>query len=55
VQKVGVKVIREMYGLVAAEHTTAGGIVLTSGTFARDAGRFADEKSLELVDGAQLA
>ncbi len=54
VQKVGVKVVREMYGLVAAEHA-AGGIVITSGTFTRDAGRFADGKLLELVDGAQLA
>lgn len=54
VQKVGVKVVREMYGLVAAEHA-AGGIVITSGTFTRDAGRFADGKVLELVDGAQLA
>lgn len=54
VQKVGVKVIREMYGLVAAEHA-AGGIVITSGTFTRDASRFADGKLLELVDGAQLA
>ena len=54
VQKVGVKVVREMYGLVAAEHA-AGGIVITSGTFTRDADRFADGKSLELVDGTQLA
>ncbi len=54
VQKVGVKVVREMYGLVAAEHA-AGGIIITSGTFTRDAGRFADGKSLELVDGIQLA
>lgn len=53
VQKVGVKVIREMYGLVAAEHA-AGGIVITSGKFTWDAGRFADGKSLELVDGVQL-
>lgn len=54
VQKVGVKVVREIYGLVAAEHA-AGGIVITSGTFTRDAVKFADGKSLELVDGVQLA
>ncbi len=54
VQKVGVKIVREMYGLVAAEQA-AGGIVITSGTFTRDADRFADGKSLELVDCTQLA
>lgn len=52
-QKVGVKVVREMFGLVAAEKAT-GGIVITSGQFTRDADTFANDKSLELVDGEQL-
>ncbi len=52
-QKVGVKVVREMYGLVASEHAD-GGIVITSGQFTRDAGRFADGKTLKLVNGEQL-
>ncbi len=53
-QKVGVKVVREMFGLVTAERA-AGGIVITSGQFTRDASGFADGKSLELVDGKKLA
>lgn len=53
-QKVGVKIIREMFGLVAAEKA-AGGIVITSGQFTRGASEFARGKSLELMDGEQLA
>ncbi len=53
-QKVGVKVVREMFGLVTAEQA-AGGIVITSGQFTREAGKFAKGKALELVDGEQLA
>lgn len=53
-RKVGVKVIREMFGLVTAEKA-AGGIVITSGQFTRDADEFARGKSLELVNGEQLA
>lgn len=53
-QKVGVKVVREMFGLVAAEHA-AGGIVICSGHFTQDAVQFAKGKNLELVDGEQLA
>ena len=53
-QKVGVKVVREMFGLVTAEQA-AGGIVITSGQFTRDAAGFAKNKPLELVDGEQLA
>ena len=52
-RKVGVKVVREMFGLVAAEQA-AGGIVITSGTFTRDAERFAAGKLLELVNGERL-
>ncbi|MBU1059889.1 MAG: restriction endonuclease [Proteobacteria bacterium] len=52
-QKVSVKVVREMFGLVAAEQA-AGGIVITSGKFTKDADKFAKDKSLELVDGEQL-
>ncbi len=53
-QKVGVKVVREMFGLVAAENA-AGGIVITSGQLTLEAGKFATGKPLELVDGEQLA
>ena len=53
-QKVGVKVVREMFGLVVAEQA-AGGIVITSGQFTLEAGKFATGKPLESVDGEQLA
>ncbi len=53
-QKVGVKVVREMFGLVVAEQA-AGGIIITSGHFTQEAGKFATGKPLKLVDGEQLA
>jgi len=52
-QKVGVKVIREMFGLVTAEQA-AGGIVICSGQFTKDAFQFALGKRLKLVDGEQM-
>lgn len=52
-QKVGVKVVREMFGLVTAEQA-AGGVVICSGQFTRDAFQFAQGKNLKLVDGEQL-
>lgn len=52
-QKVGVKVVREMLGLVSAEQA-AGGIVITSGQVTRDAIEFAKGKALELIDGENL-
>jgi len=51
--KVGVKVVRELYGVVAAEGAT-GGIVISSGTFTQEAKDFAKDKPLELVDGSGL-
>ncbi len=53
-QKVSVNIVREMFGLVAAEKAV-GGIVITSGQFTRDAAGFAKGKTLELVDGEKLA
>lgn len=52
-QKVGVKVVREMYGLVSAHHA-AGAIIITSGMFTQEARSFANGKSLDLVEGQQL-
>ncbi len=52
-QKVGVKVVREMFGLVSAEQA-AGGVIICSGQFTRDAIQFAQNKSLQLVGGEQL-
>ncbi|HOO52587.1 MAG TPA: restriction endonuclease [Alphaproteobacteria bacterium] len=53
IKKVGVKIIRELYGVVASENAT-GGIVITSGTFTQEAIDFARGNPLELVDGKGL-
>ncbi len=52
-QKVGVNVVREMYGLMTAE-SAASAIVICSGIFTQEAKNFAEGKSIDLVDGAQL-
>jgi restriction system protein len=52
--KVGVKVVRELYGVMTAEHAT-GGIVITSGIFTQEARNFAAGKPIDLVEGNQLA
>lgn len=51
--KVGVKIVRELYGVVAAEGAS-GGIVISSGTFTQEAMDFAKGKPLELLDGNTL-
>jgi restriction system protein len=51
--KVGVKVVRELYGVVAAEGAT-GGVVISSGTFTQESRDFARGKPIELVDGSEL-
>jgi restriction system protein len=51
--KVGVKVVRELYGIMAAQGAT-GGFVIISGKFTQEAKEFARDKALELVDGTQL-
>ncbi|ACO76664.1 DNA topoisomerase I and restriction endonuclease domain-containing protein [Azotobacter vinelandii CA] len=51
--KVGVKVVRELYGVVAAQGV-AGGFVVTSGSFTEDARQFAATCDLALVDGETL-
>jgi restriction system protein len=50
-EKVGVKVVRELYGVIAAEGAT-GGIVISSGTFSQEARDFARGKPLELLDSS---
>jgi restriction system protein len=51
--KVGVGVIRELYGVMAAERV-AGGFVVTSGSFTEDAKKFAHGRNVELLDGSML-
>ncbi|CAG1012674.1 hypothetical protein BURC_00229 [Burkholderiaceae bacterium] len=51
--KVGVDVVRELYGVMAAKGA-AGGFVVTSGRFTDDATAFASGRNLKLVDGPVL-
>jgi restriction system protein len=50
---VGVTVVRELYGLMAA-HGAAGGFVVTSGTFTAEAKSFASGRNLTLLGGPDL-
>jgi restriction system protein len=51
--KVGVDVVRELYGVMAAKGA-AGGFVVTSGRFSEDAVSFASGRNLKLIDGPLL-
>ena len=51
--KIGVKPIRELAGVVAAENAM-GGIFVCSGTYTKEARRFAEQSSIELIDGKGL-
>jgi len=53
-EQVGVKIIRELYGVVAAEGATKG-IIVTTGYFTRDAEIFAHGKPLLLIRGNELS
>ncbi len=52
--KVGVKPVRELYGVLMA-HGADGAIFVTSGTYTQEAKDFAAGKPLKLVDGEALA
>jgi restriction system protein len=52
-QTVGVPIVRELYGAMAA-HGATGGFVVTSGRFTKPALEFADGRNLTLIDGPQL-
>lgn len=51
--KVGVDVVRELYGVMAAKGAT-GGFVVTSGRFTDAAKAFAEGRNVQLVDGPKL-
>ena len=51
--KVGVEIVRELYGVMAARGAT-GGFVVTSGRFSAEASRFAEGRNVTLMDGDQL-
>jgi restriction system protein len=52
-QTVGVPIVREMYGAMAA-HGATGGFVVTSGRFTKPASEFAEGRNVTLIDGPQL-
>jgi restriction system protein len=51
--QVGVPVVRELYGAMAAMGAV-GGFVITSGTFSKPAREFASGRNLQLIDGTVL-
>lgn len=51
--QVGVQVVRELFGVMAARGA-AHGFVVTSGSFTADARSFADGRNIKLVDGPKL-
>ena len=51
--KVGVDVVRELYGVMAAKGAT-GGFVVTSGRYTEDAISFANGRNVTLIDGPKL-
>lgn len=52
-RKVGVKIVRELYGVMAAEQAPRG-VVVTCGHFTNEANAFADGNPVDLVDGPAL-
>lgn len=52
--KVSVNVVRELFGVMAAQGAV-GGFVVTSGVFTSDAKAFAEGRNIELIDGIALA
>jgi restriction system protein len=53
-QRVGVQIVRELYGVMAATGA-AGGFIVTSGRFTNEATSFASGRNVDLVDGEELA
>jgi len=51
---VDVDTVREFHRVMAARHAV-GGFVVTSGSFTTEAGKFAEGRELELINGQQLA
>lgn len=51
--KVSVQIVRELYGVMAAQGAT-GGFVVTSGAFTSEAIKFASGTNIQLIDGIRL-
>jgi restriction system protein len=52
-KKIDLEIIKKMYSLMY-DRQASGTIIITSGTFSRDAIHFAADKPIDLVDGKQL-
>lgn len=52
---VGVKAVRELYGVITHKQDISRGILVTSGRFSRDAREFVKNKRLELCDGVYIS
>jgi restriction system protein len=52
-RSVGVAIVRELYGVMAAERAT-GGFVVTSGNFTKESIDFASGRNIELLDGEKV-
>jgi restriction system protein len=52
-RKVGVNVVREMLGLVTA-HKASGAVIMTTGSFTKEAEAFASGQPVDLYDGARV-
>ena len=53
-KKVGVAAVRELYGTMQEKQVTKG-VLVTSSAFTTGALRFAEDKSIDLIDGTQLS
>jgi len=51
--KVGVKVVREMYGIMTDRRAT-GVMIITTGVFTQEAKNFAKDKPIDLIEGNQV-
>ena len=52
--KVGVAPARALYGVLTAQPNLTRGVLITSGAFSEDCRKFAANKRIDLLDGAQL-
>jgi restriction system protein len=53
-QKVSVGMVREFYGALADQLSSAKGYFITPGIFTLEAEKYAQDKPIELIDGAKL-
>jgi restriction system protein len=54
VSKVSLSMVRDFYGAMNANLNFEAGYFITTGMFTLEANHFADDKPIELIDGAKL-